>query len=168
MRLIPVERSIPARYNANNKSIHQEGGGVGSSDDITAKPSTDRGDAHDCPVDGEPRPDWRWLSRNRRLCTAAGRQTPACAQSARHRDRSASRSVPAIRTTTRPTVVAYGEVVPAVRTQLVAQVGGKVTRIAPAFTEGGQFAPADVLLSIEDTDYRAAVEEESAGRGRQG
>jgi multidrug efflux pump subunit AcrA (membrane-fusion protein) len=33
--------------------------------------------------------------------------------------------VPAIRTTTRPTVVAYGEVRPSVRTQLVAQVGGK-------------------------------------------
>ena len=70
--------------------------------------------------------------------------------------------VPAIRTTTRPTVVAYGEVRPGVRTQLVAQVGGKVTRIAPAFTEGGQFAPADVLLTIEDTDYRAAVEERRA------
>ena len=70
--------------------------------------------------------------------------------------------IPAIRTTTRPTVVAYGEVRPGVRTQLVAQVGGKVTRIAPAFTEGGQFAPADVLLTIEDTDYRAAVEERRA------
>ena len=70
--------------------------------------------------------------------------------------------IPAIRTTTRPTVVAYGEVRPSVRTQLVAQVGGKVTRIAPAFTEGGQFAPADVLLTIEDTDYRAAVEERRA------
>ena len=70
--------------------------------------------------------------------------------------------VPAIRTTTRPTVVAYGEVRPGVRTQLVAQVGGKVTRIAPAFTEGGLFAPADVLLTIEDTDYRAAVEERRA------
>ena len=70
--------------------------------------------------------------------------------------------VPAIRTTTRPTVVAYGEVRPGVRTQLVAQVGGKVTRIAPAFTEGGQFAPGDVLLTIEDTDYRAAVEERRA------
>ena len=32
---------------------------------------------------------------------------------------------PAIRTTARPTVLAYGEVRPSVRTQLVAQVGGK-------------------------------------------
>ena len=69
---------------------------------------------------------------------------------------------PAIRATTRPSVVAYGEVRPAVRTQLVAQVGGKITRIAPAFIEGGQFEPGEVLLSIEDTDYRAAVDERAA------
>ena len=70
--------------------------------------------------------------------------------------------VPAIRATTRPTVVAYGEVRPGVRTQLVAQVGGKITQIAPAFIEGGQFDAGDVLLSIEDTDYRAAVDERQA------
>ena len=70
--------------------------------------------------------------------------------------------VPAIRATTRPTVVAYGEVRPGVRTQLVAQVGGKIMQIAPAFIEGGQFDAGDVLLSIEDTDYRAAVDERQA------
>ena len=70
--------------------------------------------------------------------------------------------VPAIRATTRPTVVAYGEVRPGVRTQLVAQVGGKVTAIATTFIEGGQFGPGDVLLSVEDTDYRAAVDEREA------
>lgn len=69
---------------------------------------------------------------------------------------------PAIRATTRPTVVAYGEVRPAVRTQLVAQVGGKISRITPAFIEGGQFGPGEVLLAIEDTDYRAAVDERLA------
>lgn len=67
--------------------------------------------------------------------------------------------VPAIRTTTRPTVVAYGEVRPSVRTQLVAQVGGRITDIAPAFIEGGRFSPGEVLLTIEATDYRAAVDE---------
>ena len=66
---------------------------------------------------------------------------------------------PAIRTLTRPTVVAFGEVRPAVRTELVAQVGGKVVATSPAFIEGGKFTPDDVLLSIEDTDYRAAMEE---------
>ena len=66
---------------------------------------------------------------------------------------------PAIRTSTRPTIVAFGEVRPAVRTELVAQVGGKVVATSPAFTEGGNFTPDDVLLSIEDTDYRAAMEE---------
>ena len=70
--------------------------------------------------------------------------------------------VPAVRTTTRPTVVAFGEVRPGVRTQLVAQVGGKITAVAPAFIEGGQFEPGDILLTIEDTDYRAAVDERQA------
>jgi RND family efflux transporter MFP subunit len=70
--------------------------------------------------------------------------------------------LPAIRATSRPTVVAYGEVRPAVRTQLVAQVGGRITAIAPSFIEGGAFAPGEVLLSIEDTDYLAAVEEQRA------
>jgi len=67
--------------------------------------------------------------------------------------------VPAIRAASRPTVVVYGEVRPAVRTQLVAQVGGKIMSIAPDFIEGGQFVPGEVLLTIEDTDYRAAVDE---------
>ena len=66
---------------------------------------------------------------------------------------------PAIRTLTRPTVVAFGEVRPAVRTELVAQVGGKVVATSSAFIEGGNFTPDDVLLAIEDTDYRAAMEE---------
>jgi RND family efflux transporter MFP subunit len=66
---------------------------------------------------------------------------------------------PAIRTLTRPTIVAFGEVRPAVRTELVAQVGGKVVATSAAFIEGGNFTPDDVLLSIEDTDYRAAMEE---------
>ena len=66
---------------------------------------------------------------------------------------------PAIRTVTRPTVVAFGEVRPAVSTELVAQVGGKVVATSSAFIEGGHFTPDDVLLSIEDTDYRAAMEE---------
>ena len=70
--------------------------------------------------------------------------------------------VPATRMTTRPLVLAYGEVRPGVRTELVAQVGGKVTRIAPIFTEGGRFAPADILMEIEDADYRAALEESKA------
>lgn len=70
--------------------------------------------------------------------------------------------VPAIRSTSRPSVIAYGEVRPDVRTQLVAQVGGRITAIAPSFIEGGAFLPGEVLLSIEDTDYRAAVEEQRA------
>jgi RND family efflux transporter MFP subunit len=59
-------------------------------------------------------------------------------------------------------VVAYGEVRPAVRTELVAQVGGRITSISPSFIEGGAFGPGEVLLSIEDTDYLAAVDERQA------
>ena len=70
--------------------------------------------------------------------------------------------VPSIRATSRPTVVAYGEVRPAVRTELVAQVGGRITSISPSFIEGGAFGPGEVLLSIEDTDYLAAVDERQA------
>ena len=70
--------------------------------------------------------------------------------------------VPSIRATSRPTVVAYGEVRPGVRTELVAQVGGRITSISPAFIEGGAFAPDEVLLKIEDTDYLAAVDEREA------
>jgi RND family efflux transporter MFP subunit len=44
----------------------------------------------------------------------------------------------------------------------VAQVGGKITGIAPAFIEGGRFSPGEVLLTIEATDYRAAVDERRA------
>jgi len=70
--------------------------------------------------------------------------------------------VPSIRTTSRPTVVAYGEVRPGVRTEVVAQVGGRITSVSPAFIEGGSFAPNEVLLKIEDTDYLAAVDESEA------
>ena len=34
--------------------------------------------------------------------------------------------------------------------------------IAPDFIEGGQFVTGEVLLTIEDTDYRAAVDERRA------
>ena len=70
--------------------------------------------------------------------------------------------VPSIRATSRPTVVAYGEVRPGVRTELVAQVGGRIVSVSPAFIEGGSFAPNEVLLKIEDTDYLAAVDEREA------
>ena len=70
--------------------------------------------------------------------------------------------VPAIRAISRPTVVAYGEVRPGVRTRLVAQVSGRVTSVAPEFIEGGEFSPGEVLLTIEDTDYRAMVSERKA------
>ncbi|GIS02232.1 MAG: hypothetical protein CM15mP103_07830 [Gammaproteobacteria bacterium] len=49
--------------------------------------------------------------------------------------------VPAIRATTRPTVVAYGEVRPGVRTQLW-QVGGKSCRLRLHLLRGASSTPA--------------------------
>lgn len=50
-----------------------------------------------------------------------------------------------------------GEVAAKVDIDLVAQVSGKVVFVTPEFTEGGTFAADEVLLKIEDSDYRVAV-----------
>lgn len=56
-------------------------------------------------------------------------------------------------------VEAQGEVVPRTESLLVAQVGGRVVRVAPSFVNGGFFGEGDVLLSIDSSDYELAVEE---------
>jgi RND family efflux transporter MFP subunit len=59
-------------------------------------------------------------------------------------------------------VVTHGEVRPHIDVELVAQVGGRVVRVSPEFTEGGRFDADEVLVEIEDTDYRLALEEARA------
>lgn len=54
-------------------------------------------------------------------------------------------------------VNAQGLVSPRTRTELVAQVGGKVSSMSSKFEVGGFFRQGDELFAIDDTDYRAAV-----------
>jgi RND family efflux transporter MFP subunit len=52
----------------------------------------------------------------------------------------------------------YGVVQPRTESQLVAQIGGQVVKIADNFREGAFFEAGDLLLEIDDRDYRAAVD----------
>ncbi|KPP81349.1 MAG: RND-type efflux system membrane fusion component [Oceanicaulis sp. HLUCCA04] len=50
-----------------------------------------------------------------------------------------------------------GEVSPVTEIGLVAQVSGRITYVNPNFTQGGFFEEGDVLVRVEDEDYRLAV-----------
>ncbi|MEM8936306.1 MAG: efflux RND transporter periplasmic adaptor subunit [Pseudomonadota bacterium] len=52
-------------------------------------------------------------------------------------------------------VSATGEVRPRTDINLTAQVAGRVIETADAFVDGGAFQKDDLLIKIEDTDYRA-------------
>ena len=54
-------------------------------------------------------------------------------------------------------VFAQGEVRPKQQIDLATQVGGKIVRVADNFAEGGVIRAGDVLVEIEDADYRLAV-----------
>lgn len=54
-------------------------------------------------------------------------------------------------------VVSQGEVRPRTDISLTAQVSGRVIDISEAFVNGGAFEEGDVLVRIEDADYRAAA-----------
>lgn len=54
-------------------------------------------------------------------------------------------------------VQTQGEVRPRTDINLTAQVGGRITKTSESFVNGGAFEKNDVLLNIEDTDYRLAV-----------
>ena len=49
-----------------------------------------------------------------------------------------------------------GEVRPRTDINLTAQVGGRVAELSPAFVDGGEFKKGDMLIKIEDADYRLA------------
>ncbi len=55
------------------------------------------------------------------------------------------------------TVASQGTVEPRTRTNLVSEVSGQVITVSPAFVAGGFFRKGDVLLQLDDLDYRAAV-----------
>lgn len=54
-------------------------------------------------------------------------------------------------------IESYGTIQPRTQSFLVAQVGGMVTAIADNFRDGAFFNQGDVLLTIDDRDYRADV-----------
>lgn len=55
------------------------------------------------------------------------------------------------------TVPSQGTVEPRTRTNLVSEVAGQVVEVSPAFVAGGFFRQGDILVKMEDQDYRAAV-----------
>lgn len=54
-------------------------------------------------------------------------------------------------------IQSYGRVRPRIESQLVAQVSGQIMEVSPQFRNGGFFEKGDVLVQIDDRDYRAEV-----------
>ncbi len=66
------------------------------------------------------------------------------------------RSVTVAEDSVRLSVRTQGEVNARYQIDLVSELAGNVTDVAPAFVTGGYFAKDDVLLTIDPTDYRLA------------
>ena len=71
-------------------------------------------------------------------------------------------TTPAERRASQLVVSTTGEVRATVESELVAQVAGRVTAVSPEFVEGGRFQNGETLVTIEDTDYRMALNEAKA------
>lgn len=56
----------------------------------------------------------------------------------------------------------YGTVEPRTQTTLIPQVSGVIDEVADAFRSGGYFSRGDVLVRIDDSDYRIAVQDAEA------
>ena len=54
-------------------------------------------------------------------------------------------------------VTSQGTVRPRTESQLVTEIAGRVTSIAPSFAEGGFFESGDVLVTVDPFDYQQAV-----------
>jgi RND family efflux transporter MFP subunit len=55
------------------------------------------------------------------------------------------------------TVASQGSVQPRVESVLAAEVSGRIVEVSPAFVAGGRFDRGDLLLRLEDLDFRQAV-----------
>jgi RND family efflux transporter MFP subunit len=66
----------------------------------------------------------------------------------------------------RVTVKGTGTVQPAQEISVVPQVGGRITSVSPSLVAGGFFRKGELLFSIEDTDYRLALERAEAARAK--
>ncbi len=60
------------------------------------------------------------------------------------------------------TVSSQGTVEPRTRTNIVSEVSGRVIEVSPAFVAGGFFRSGDVLLKLDDQNYRAALSRDAA------
>ncbi|MGE9290896.1 MAG: efflux RND transporter periplasmic adaptor subunit [Puniceicoccales bacterium] len=60
------------------------------------------------------------------------------------------------------TVQAQGTVTPQLQATLAAEVGGRITSVSDAFEEAGFVVEGEILLSLDPTDYQAAVAEAKA------
>jgi len=63
-------------------------------------------------------------------------------------------------------VRAQGTVVPRTESDLVPQVSGEVVWVSPALVSGGFFEDDEVLIRLDDADFRAAVESARAALAR--
>jgi RND family efflux transporter MFP subunit len=59
-------------------------------------------------------------------------------------------------------VLSQGGVKPRTETSLVAEVSGKIESVSPDFVAGGFFRKGDVLLQIDQSDYRTALKRAEA------
>ncbi len=57
----------------------------------------------------------------------------------------------------RLSVMAQGEVRPRTEINLSSQIGGKIVQVADNFIDGGIINEGDILLKLEDADYKVAV-----------
>jgi len=64
--------------------------------------------------------------------------------------------------TVRIPVAAQGTVMPHTQTSVVSEVSGKIITVAEFFNAGGVFKTGDLLLQIDDRDYRARLEQAKA------
>jgi RND family efflux transporter MFP subunit len=60
--------------------------------------------------------------------------------------------------TLRMHVVAHGSVAPRTESDLVAEVRGRIVKVAPALVAGGFFSSGDQLLQLDDREHRIAVD----------
>jgi len=61
------------------------------------------------------------------------------------------------------TVRTQGEARPQIEIDLVPQVGGKIVYVSPNFIEGGIFRKGEMLIRVEDADFKVAVIRAEAG-----
>jgi len=63
-------------------------------------------------------------------------------------------------------VTSQGTVEPKIKSSLVSEVSGKIIWLSPAFVNGGLFKKDDVLIKVDDADYKTAVKSAEAALAR--